>query len=245
MNYNFGIYHWRRYVDTLVGIMVAVGIVAVVRTRTENAIVRALVLGLISAVVLRGGDVLMKLLNPAPWSVSREKYDVLAARLPLSSAKSLLDVGCGTGRSLVGLAPHVPANCSVTGLDLYTNEIILGNAPTRAAANAARAGLNATILRGDSTALPFADGSQDIVTACRLLHDLSEEDIRRTLAEAHRVCAPDGTFGTIELPIVPDDVADAETYWQRAITDAGFSIETVDRLPWKDDRDYVIITATP
>jgi len=62
----------------------------------------------------RGASALTALCSPAPWVVERYKYEALAETLPTEGAERWLDVGCGTGRSLV------PDSCRVLGLDAAT-----------------------------------------------------------------------------------------------------------------------------
>lgn len=248
MRYNFGLYHWRRRGRTVTAVIATLILAGMVRRAARSRAIRvaSTAFGFGAAVVALG--VGRKLFSPPPWVVGREKYDVLAGHLPLEEATTVLDVGCGTGRSLVGLADHVSEPCSVTGIDVFTNDIIFGNAPSTARRNAAEAGLDATIVVGDATALPFADDSQDIVTVSRMFHDLSDMDARLAIAESHRVCAPDGRFGMVELPFPPGDrppLDEPRVFWRSFVEDAGFTVETVECLPWKDDREYVIVTARP
>lgn len=194
----------------------------------------------------RGVGGFSKLFRPPPWALERYKYEALAVELPLGRAQRVLDVGCGTGRSLVGLAPHLPESTSVVGLDVFDDRVILGNAPLLARRNAREAGIEITPVRGDAAHLPVATGSQDVVTACRVLHDLPEEDVDAALREARRVCAPDGVLGVLELPVVPDGVDDPEAYWRSRITEAGFSVRRTRRVErTRDGEPYVVIVARP
>jgi len=156
----------------------------------------------------------------------------------------VLDVGSGTGRSIVGMASYLPAESQVTALDVFDDRIVLGNTPGRARANLEEAGVDGVVLVGDAARMPVRDESHDLVVVSRLLHDLPEETARRMLAEARRVLEPGGTLGILELPIVPGST-DPEQYWRELVVDAGFSIDAVRRPRWKDGRDYVVIAATP
>lgn len=248
MHYYFGIYHWRRRLRAVAASLAALVVAALGWRTARSRRVRAASALLGSVGVTAAVDIGRDLLTPAPWAVDRRKYDALAAALPLADAATVLDVGCGTGRSVVGLSAHVPPSCSVTGVDLFTDDIILGNAPRTARRNAANAGLDATVAVGDATALPFADDSQDVVTVGRMFHDLSPRDADRAIAEARRVCAPDGRFGMIELPFPPGDgppLDDPVAFWRAFVADAGFTVERVERLPWTDGREYVLVTAIP
>ena len=237
--YYFGLYHWReRGRRILLGAAAIVAGVLAARRRGRFAAA----VGAIAALwgVSTAGSAIGALASPPPWVLDRGKYEALAAELPIAGADRLLDVGCGTGRSLVGLAPAVPASCSVVGLDTFDDRIILGNGGRLAERNARIAGLDATALRGDAARLPIDDGAVDVVTMCRLLHDLPADAADRALEEAHRVCAPDGHVGVLALPYPHDDGADPTTYWRTAVSRAGFDVETVRE---RDDGYTVVVGA--
>lgn len=206
---------------------------------------RALALTATVVATVRGARTLLRLLRPPPWTVEHGKYEALAAELPLDRAQRVLDVGCGTGRSLVGFAPRVPDGCTVVGLDVFDDRVILGNAPLLARRNAREAGIEVAPVRGDAARLPIATDTQDVVTACRVLHDLPEEDVGRALREARRVCAPGGVLGVLELPIVPDGIDDPEAYWCSRVAEAGFSIRRAKRVERSRGEPYIVIVAQP
>lgn len=87
------------------------------------------------------------------------------------------------------------------------------------------------------------------MTACRVLHDLPESDVDRTLREVHRICTPDGVLGVIELPLALDGVStESAEYWRNWASKSEFDIETFERIQWrqnKSDSRYVLIIATP
>lgn len=226
--YYFGLYHWReRGRRLLFGGAAALCGAALARS-DRRSWPRALT-GSIAVIwgVLTAGQAVTSLLSPPPWVLGRDKYEALAAELPLSDAVRLLDVGCGTGRSLVGLAPAVPEGCSVAALDTFDDRIILGNGGRLAERNARLADLDAGALCGDAARLPIADGSIDVVTMCRVLHDLPAEAAPRALEEARRVCTPEGRVGVLALPYPHGDDAEPATYWRTMVADAGFDIERV------------------
>lgn len=245
--YYFGLYHWRRRLRRLL-LATSAGLGArllVRRTTARWRRVVAIAIELVAAVVVaRTGR---KLLSPPPWVVRRAPYRALGTRLPFDEATAALDVGCGTGRSLVGLAPFVPADCAVVGLDVFDDRVILGNGPRLAERNGRLAGLEVLPIVGDAVRLPVASDTQDVVTACRVLHDLPAADQPTALAELHRVCAPDGTLGVLELPITPTTtVADPERYWRRQLTDAGFAVERLERVErGRGTEPYLVFVATP
>lgn len=236
--YYFGLYHWReRGRRVLVGL--AALAVAARLLRTESNLRRAVALGLGVWGVDHGSDALSRLLSPPPWHVDVEKYQRLADRLPLDTADRVVDIGCGTGRSLVGLAPAV-GDGTVVGLDVFDDRIILGNAPGLARRNAAAAGIDCEVVQGDAATLPFADDSVDVVTACRLLHDLPAAAAASTVAEAYRACAPGGTFGLLALPFPHESDADPVAYWRGLVADAGFEVRDVDTFH-RRGREYIVV----
>lgn len=250
--YNFGVYHWRRRLRSIVlaGVAIGVAVAFGVRTRRRSRRAVAAVAALVAAV--SGFRTGRRLVSPAPWAIERDKYDALAARLPLERADRVLDIGCGTGRSLVGLAPHVPRGPDgpdVIGLDVFDDRVILGNGPRLARRNADRAGLEVEPVAGDAATLPLRDDSVDVATACRVLHDLPESAVDGGLRELRRVCSPDGTVGVLELPLLPDGVdgdPDPESYWVDRIAGADFELEAVERLERPGGADpYLVLVACP
>ncbi|MFU8869234.1 class I SAM-dependent methyltransferase [Natronococcus sp.] len=247
--YYFGVYHWRRRFRSLALVAVALAVATVVGSRTQSRSRRAAASLVASVGVVRGLRTLRRLVGPTPWSLERAKYDALASRLPLDRADRILDVGCGTGRSLVGIAPHVPEGTDVVGLDVFDDRVILGNGPRLARRNADRAGLAVEPVAGDAATLPLRDGSVDVATACRVLHDLPASSAEDALSELRRVCTADGAVGILELPLVPDDVGDdpdPESYWSDRVLEAGFAIETLERLELADrEEPYILLIVRP
>ncbi|MDG5761072.1 class I SAM-dependent methyltransferase [Natronococcus sp. A-GB1] len=247
--YYFGVYHWRRRFRSLALAAVAIAAAAVVGSRTRSRSRRAAASLVASVAAVRGLRTLRRLVGPTPWSLERAKYDALASRLPLDRADRVLDVGCGTGRSLVGIAPHVPDGTDVVGLDVFDDRVILGNGPRLARRNADRAGIDVEPVAGDGATLPLRDGSVDVATACRVLHDLPASSAEDALSELRRVCAADATVGVLELPLVPDDAAgdpDPEAYWVDRVLEAGFEIETLERLELAGRAEpYILVVARP
>lgn len=208
---------------------------------------RLLSLVVVAVGAIRAGRTGSTLLSPPPWAIERYKYDALARALPLEGTDRLLDVGCGTGRSIVGLAPHLPASTSVVGLDVFDDRVILGNGPRLARRNGRIAGTTVDAVRGDAVRLPFSAGTFDVVTACRVLHDLPARHHDDAVAELRRICADDGRLGILELPVIPDQVDRSPAqYWQDRLVAAGFATRTVERVERRNGGDpYVVIVATP
>ena len=244
--YFFGVYHWRERLPRIAAAAVLL-VAAAVAYRRGDRTRRAVAVGVAAGALYRGGDAARRLCSPPPWALDRAKYDALGSILSLDDADRVLDVGCGSGRSLVGLAPHLPDDCLVVGLDVFDDRVILGNGPQLARRNGARAGIDASPVAGDASRLPLRDGAFDVVTACRVAHDVPEDRRAAAFDELRRVCAPDGAVGLLELPITPDGVTDYEAYWRRCLADAGLRVERLVRIerPRRPGKPYVAIAATP
>ena len=111
------------------------------------------------------------------WFQGRHRIfrELLDERLRGRPAAHLLDVGCGTGVMMGQLEPYG----APVGIDLEAEA--LGYCRERGCDRLAQ---------GSADALPFADGTFDLVTALDVVEHL-DEDVR-TLAELRRVCRPDG-----------------------------------------------------
>ena len=245
--YNFGLYHWRRRLRTILTALAVILPARVCQRTSESRWIRLVATAAMVGGAVHGATAVRRLLSPPPWALDREPYDALASPLPFAQADRALDIGCGTGRSLVGLAPSVPDSCTVLGLDVFDDRIIFGNGPALARRNGRTAGVDIAPLVGDASQLPVATDSQDVVTACRVLHDLPATEVGPALREAHRVCAPQGTLGVLELPIIPEDTTAApEEYWPDRVSRAGFTVTEVERVAREGRAEpYVLVVATP
>jgi len=105
-------------------------------------------------------------------------------RLVPDTARSLLDIGCGTGL-VTGRIAARRAGLRVTGSDA-----------SHGMARVARQRVGAVVL-ADARRLPLPGEAVDAVTAVWLLHLLREEGaVRAVVAEAARVLRPGGVFVT-------------------------------------------------
>jgi SAM-dependent methyltransferase len=114
-------------------------------------------------------------------------------RANLKGNEQLLDLGCGRGAVLVAAARRLPEGHAV-GADLWTSDQS-GNSRDATLANAAAAGVadRVEVHTADMTALPFADGSFDVVTSAMAIHNIPSAQGRyRAVDEAMRVLRPGG-----------------------------------------------------
>ncbi|MER6373987.1 class I SAM-dependent methyltransferase [Streptomyces mirabilis] len=112
----------------------------------------------------------------------------------LKGDEQLLDLGCGRGAVLIEAARRLPTGHAV-GVDLWSGKDQSGNRPEVTLANAAAAGVadRVEVRTADMTALPFADGSFDVVTSALAIHNIPSSEARyRAVDEAMRVLRPGG-----------------------------------------------------
>ncbi len=104
-------------------------------------------------------------------------------QLDIPAGCHLLDVACGSGQVALWAARD---GVNATGVDIAPNLI------QRAQARADAEGLNARFLEGDAEALPFEDGSFDVVTS--LVGAMFAPRPELVARELLRVCSPGGTL---------------------------------------------------
>jgi SAM-dependent methyltransferase len=144
-----------------------------------------------------------------PFSTAGTITDANALRMIVEAAAPkqgdrLLDVACGGGIVVCAFAPHVKR---ATGIDMTPAML------DRARQHATEKGVgNVTWDRGDVTALPYADGSFEIVVTRFSMHHFL--DPIGVLREMVRVCAPGGRIVVVDMYASDDPAKAAE--WNRA-----------------------------
>lgn len=113
---------------------------------------------------------------------------VLVAACGISRDQSVLDVAAGTGNVAIRAAE---AGARVVASDLTSAHFPSGRR------EAAERGVELEWVEADAEALPFADGSFDVVTSS--LGAMFAPDHQRVADELVRVCAPGGTIGMVNF----------------------------------------------
>ena len=112
----------------------------------------------------------------------------LVAALPDLPSPFCVDLACGTGDVAFLLAERFPGGTAV-GVDL--------SAPMLAIARDRNRFPNVRFERGDLCALPFPDGSADVVTGSYALRNAP--DLREALAEVRRILSPGGVAAFLDF----------------------------------------------
>jgi len=149
-------------------------------------------------------------------------YDVLAERserpmrelglslLDARPGEHVMEVGCGTGHSVVALAKAVGAGGKAYGVDLSENMVDI----TRALADDEGVGDHVEVHRADATELPIEDASLDGLFMSFTLELFDTPEIPVVLAEAGRVLKPGGRIAVVAISKEkPDDVMVAAYEW--------------------------------
>jgi SAM-dependent methyltransferase len=102
----------------------------------------------------------------------RDLRQRVVALAELGDGQAVLDVGCGTGTLALAAAALVGAAGRVAGIDPGLRQI------ARARSKARRAGVAVDFRMGVIEALPFSEGSFDVVTSTLMMHHLPE-DLKR------------------------------------------------------------------
>lgn len=109
----------------------------------------------------------------------------------------ILDVACGTGRTLLQMSAALP-RAKLYGLDLSPYYV-------QAARELLSDVADASLVAENAEQMPFADDWFDVVTSVYLFHELPRNARRNVLAEMYRVLAPGG------LVVVEDSAQYAES----------------------------------
>ncbi|MGZ9197127.1 MAG: ubiquinone/menaquinone biosynthesis methyltransferase [Candidatus Deferrimicrobiaceae bacterium] len=124
----------------------------------------------------------MSLGRDAAWKRS------LVDALPDLPSPRCVDLACGTGDVAFLLATRFPDGV-VAGVDVSVPMLAIARERNRFA--------NVRFERGDLSDLPFPDGFADVVTGSYALRNAP--DLRKTLAEVHRVLSPGGVAAFLDF----------------------------------------------
>ena len=107
----------------------------------------------------------------------------------------ILDVGCGTGRTVISMAKELKNGGEITGIDIYNANAISGNALETVQRNARIEGVDdkTSFQYGSATDIPFENETFDIVTVASVLHEIHNlKEQEKAVQEIFRVLKPEG-----------------------------------------------------
>ncbi len=139
--------------------------------------------------------------------------------IPWTNSMSVLDVGCGTGRSLLEIKRR--AGCTVCGVDVRSKMI------AKAEKRAAQLGVTAKWLVGDAESLPFGDEAFDVVVTESVNVFLQPGN---ALQEYYRVLKQGGWYVDVEMltlaPVPPEWKSSAMQVYGAKLVPDSVGVET-------------------
>ncbi len=150
--------------------------------------------------------------HPGGWKSTMEWIE----KIPLNPSMHVLEVGCGTGRTLLYLQQLF--KCQVTGVDIQKKMV------NKAVLRARKSGQSAQFHVADATRLPFADENFDLIITESVNVFLKHP--RRAIHEYYRVLKNTGVYVDVEMVLlspVDDDwrKAVANVYGAQMVPDLG------------------------
>jgi SAM-dependent methyltransferase len=121
--------------------------------------------------------------------------------LGLRGDETVLDVGCGRGLMLLGVARRLKQGKAI-GVDIWQTVDQSGNRPEATWENARREGVadRVEIRDGDARKLPFSDATFDVIVSSWALHNIYNAPEReQALREIVRVLKPGGRLGIVDI----------------------------------------------
>lgn len=120
--------------------------------------------------------------------------------LKLKGKEQVLDVGCGLGKTTIGVAKHLVTGKAI-GIDIWSKVELPGNSAKRAYMNAQLEGVQDRVefKTGNVLSIPFPDNSFDLVTSSSVINNLQGDQAKiKAFNEIFRVLRPRGSFLLIE-----------------------------------------------
>ena len=128
-------------------------------------------------------------------------WDEVIDDLHLRGNERVLDIGCGRGAILTAVARRLSTG-RITGIDLWSTHDQSGNSRDVTLRNASLEGVSdrIDIETGDMRALPFPDGTFDVVVSSLAIHNIPSNAARaQAVAEAWRVLKEGGRLAIADI----------------------------------------------
>jgi ubiquinone/menaquinone biosynthesis C-methylase UbiE len=108
--------------------------------------------------------------------------------------RNILDLGCTCGNSTLPYVDGFPS-ASVSAVDVSAPALRYAHARSELLGRAVH------YRQASAEALPWADGSFEVVVSHILLHETSRQGLARIFAECHRVLRPGGVMLHVDVPV--------------------------------------------
>ena len=140
--------------------------------------------------------------SPAGGDVQAKIVGLILERLDWDGAGQVLDIGCGNAALTLRLAQAYPA-ARVTGCDFWGKNWDYSQRVCEQNARIIGVEDRTVFQKASASALPFEDGSFDLVVSNLTFHEVSDTaDKRQVLREALRLVRPGGKFAFQDLFLV-------------------------------------------
>jgi arsenite methyltransferase len=146
--------------------------------------------------------------------------DFMLAMHAWTGDEQVLDVGCGRGLLLAGVAKRLTTG-HATGIDIWSNVDMGGNSEAATLHNLTLENITdrCTLVSAGAEAMPFADASFDVIVSNLCVHNIYDKPTRlKALHEIGRVLKPGG------LLLLSDYKLTGE--YAQQFRDMGFAVET-------------------
>jgi ubiquinone/menaquinone biosynthesis C-methylase UbiE len=139
--------------------------------------------------------------------------DIGLKMLDVKPAEKVLEIGCGTGNSIVNIARYVGESGKAYGLDISTGMLNI----TRAKVNKHDLSPRVDLTLGDATALPYNDGTLDSILMSFTLELFDTPEIPVVLDECRRVLRANGRICVVAMSKKGKGIAISLYEWSHRI----------------------------
>ncbi len=126
----------------------------------------------------------------------RESYHQVLKQTLSTAPKSIIDLGCGAGRSTVTLQETFPA-AQLTGVDLSPYFVTVAQHMARQPLASEGHQIRWVHAPAEETGLPA--NAADLVSVCLVFHELPKSAAEAIIAEAYRLVKPGGHFAIMDM----------------------------------------------
>lgn len=146
-------------------------------------------------------------------------------RLSLTGDEVALDVGCGRGLMLNGVASRLNSG-KAFGIDIWNARDQSGNNFNAAMQNARIEGTETKVevINSDMRTLPFTDDNFNVIVSSLAIHNLkNDRERKKALLEISRVAKPGCKLAILDIAHIK--------FYENILSNEGFYIEYVDKHP--------------